>query len=114
VGAVVSAPGLGIPFVIISALALVRTWSGLSTSASGGTSSNVGDRIAHFIGSFGIIAVIFVAGVIAFQIACWASCFGVMIIGGEQTAFTVGIGFGGLVGLLAIAYLLYKTWPRKK
>lgn len=114
VGAIVSQPGIGIPFVFISALALARTRADLSKSASGRGSRTAGDRIASFAGSFAIVFLISIAGVIAFQIACWASCFGLMVIGGRVSSIVIGIGLGGVAGFFAIVHLLHKTWPRRK
>lgn len=114
-GAIVTAPGLGIPFVVLVIPAFVRTTFATrrTTSASGRWTR--GERIAKFTGSLSLMLLIGVAGVIAFQVACWSSCWGVAVAGGgENAAFLTGLWVGGGAGVLAIGWLLWKTWPKQK
>ena len=110
-GVVVAAPGLGVPLIILSVPALFRTAAWKRTRVDG--QSTTGQRIAAFVGSLGLVFLIIVAGIIAFQIACWASCVAAITIGGQnQSVFIVGLVISALIGLFVSARLFRKTWPQ--
>ena len=113
-GVMVAAPGLGIPLVIISVPALFRTSAASRRTKPVNVKWTNSERVAAFMGSLGIMFLIAIAGVVAFQIACWSSCWGVaMLGGGENSAFITGIWVGGGAGVLAIIWLIWRTWPRR-
>jgi hypothetical protein len=111
-GLISVAPGLIVPLVVIVAPALVRT--AVATRLSSGPVS-VGDKIATFSASLGIIVLIWIAGLVAFGTACT-----LIVIGGASMNFSNdAIGFLLLLGVCAalgafafMIWLLYKSWPR--
>jgi hypothetical protein len=112
-GAIVAAPGIGIPFVVVAAPAFARTAAAKNRAGRAGRSWTVGDRVVGFINSLGVILLIAVGGFIAFQLACWSSCMGVSAVVGESSAAVVaGIWVGGAVGVLTIIWLMCGTWPK--
>jgi hypothetical protein len=113
-GLISVAPGLIVPLVVIVAPALVRT--AVASRLSGGPVS-VGDKIATFSASLGIIVLIWIAGLVAFFTACT-----LIVLGGAAMSFKDNaIGFLLLLGVCAalgafafMIWLLYKSWPRNK
>ena len=115
-GAIVTAPGLGIPFVVLSVPALIRTWAASPQSPLSDSSWTVRRRIGKFLNSIGVMFLIAIAGIIAFQLACWTSCFGVAALTGEkgfETALWTGITIGSAAGLFLMGYLIRRSWPRR-
>lgn len=112
VGTIVAAPGLGIPLVVIVIPAFFRTSAARRTASRAGEWT-IGNRIAMFAGSLGVMLLIGIAGFIAFQIACSTSCFGTMATGAGETAFIIGITVGAVAGLGTIGWLIWKTWPTR-
>lgn len=113
-GLLTIAPGSIIPLLVIVTPALIRT--AVATRLSGGPTS-VGDKVAAFSASIGIIVLIWLAGLVAFATACT-----LIVIGGATQNFNNNIvslllllGVGAAVGAFAlVVWLLYKTWPRNK
>jgi hypothetical protein len=113
-GLISIAPGLIVPLVVIVAPALVRT--AVASRLAGGPVS-VGDKIATFSASLGIIVLIWIAGLVAFGTACT-----LIVLGGATMSFNDNaIGVLLLLGICAalaafafMSWLLYKSWPRNK
>jgi hypothetical protein len=111
-GLVAIAPGLIVPLVIIVVPALIRT--AVATRVSGGPTS-VGDKVATFSASLGIIVLIWLAGLVAFGTACT-----LLVVSGAALNFDNNIvslllvlGIGAALGAFALMiWLLYKSWPR--
>jgi hypothetical protein len=112
-GAIVAAPGLGIPFVVLAVPAFARSAAARKRARAAGGSWTLGERLLQFFCSLGLMLLIAVAGVVAFQVACWSSCFGVATVAGEnEFAFLTGIWVGGALGVWTIGWLLWRTWPK--
>jgi hypothetical protein len=111
-GLIAIAPGLIVPLVIIVVPALVRT--AVANRVSGRPTS-VGDKVAAFSASLGIIVLIWLAGLVAFCTACT-----LIVLGGATLSFNDNIvgmlillGIGSALGAFALMiWLLYKSWPR--
>lgn len=107
-------PGMGIWVVIVATPALVRTFIAGIRQKSAGHRLTLGEKILAFIASAGIIILIGVAAVVAFEIACWGSCALVAAAAGEgEPAMMTGIVLGGIAALVTTIALLWVTRPRK-
>jgi hypothetical protein len=112
-GAIVAAPGLGIPFVVLTVPAFARSAAAKRRAGLVAQSWTMGERVMSFLCSLGLMLLIGTAGVIAFQIACWSSCWGVTVAAGEgYSAFLAGVWIGGAAGIFTIVWLLWRTWPK--
>jgi hypothetical protein len=109
-----AAPGLGILLIVLAVPALIRTVVTGSQSKAAGEPLSSGQKTIAFISSLAIMIAVAVAGVVAFQIACWGSCAAVAAVGGEGTGpFYTGLILGAIAGLGLIGFLFYLTWPRR-
>lgn len=110
------APGVGVLLMIVAAPALIRTCIVGVKEKRGGHSLSIGEKLIAFLASSAIVVLVGVAGLIAFQIACWGSCAAVAGIQQKEgeNAMLIGIGIGCIAGLGTIIWLIWKTWPRKK
>lgn len=114
-GAIVTVPGIGVPFVVLAIPAFVRSVVARHRLEPKSRRWTLGERLVRFLGSIGLMLLIATAGVIAFQVACWTSCFGVAALGGrENAAFMTGLWVGGGAGVVAISWLLWRTWPKRE
>jgi hypothetical protein len=114
-GVLMAAPGLGILLIIVAVPALVRTVVTGSQQKGTGAPLSLGQKVVAFITSLGLMIAVGIAGIIAFEIACWGSCAAVAVVAGEgEGAFYTGLILGAVAGLGAIGYLLYLTMPRRQ
>jgi hypothetical protein len=112
-GLVSIAPGLIVPLVAIVLPAIVR--SVVSARNAAGPVS-VGDKLATFAASLGLIVLIWIAGLVALGTACT-----LIVIGGAANNFDnsivgmiiVATIFAVLATLGLMGWLLYITWPSK-
>lgn len=112
-GLVAAAPGLIIPLVVLVIPALIRSVA--AARASGGPVS-IGQKIATFVVSLGLVVAIWTAGIIALCAACT-----LIVVGGAAMEFNdnavntlVVIAIVAVVGALAMmGWLYYLTWPNK-
>jgi hypothetical protein len=117
-GAIVAAPGLGIPLAVLSVPALFRASAATSVAVDRGRRPDLGAMIAYFLGSLGLVTLIIVAGAAAFGAACFVSCAffesksGLMNAG--EGAFILATISAGLIGLTVIVWLFKRTWPKGK
>ena len=112
-GLVAAAPGLIVPLVIIVIPALIRSFA--ATRAAGGQLS-VGQRVANFVVSLGIVVAIWIAGLVALFAALVMICFGAISTQANPntTNFLTGLAILGLIGALGtMLWLYYVTWPRR-
>jgi hypothetical protein len=122
-GVTVAAPGLGILLFIFSVPALVRASAAQKRAEASSRPANAFDRVGMFLSSLGVLALIALAGIAAFLAACWVSCAAAVGLsgrdkygfptGGEAFLFAAWIA-GGVLAIGLVAWLLWKTWPRKR
>jgi hypothetical protein len=122
-GVTVAAPGLGILLAIFSVPALVRASAAQARVEASGKRASAFDWLGMFLSSLGVLALIAIAGIAAFLTACWVSCAAVAGLsgsdkygfpaGGEALLFAAWTA-GGVLAIGLVAWLLWKTWPRKR
>jgi len=112
-GVFVAVPGLGILLAILTVPALVRASVLASRDRAQSGGENVGNKVAYFLSSLGVVFLIALAGVASFFAACFVACPIVMATESEGL-----VGFfmivAGLIALTVVGRLLYKTWPRRR
>jgi hypothetical protein len=111
-GVITLAPGLSIPLVIIVTLALIRTFAATARHKSVGERPDALQKVGSFAVSTGIVLLIGVSSVIAFNIACWSLCGLGMAAGGSEAIIFLSIGGGVLAAIICAVWLLRKTWPK--
>ena len=112
-GAIVAAPGLGIPLAILAVPAFVRASASIGREESSGRRLDVLERISVFVGSLGVVLLICLAGFAAFFAACLVTC--PIALGARSDALIfLSIGIAGVLAVGVISWLLYKTWPRMR
>jgi hypothetical protein len=114
-GVLMAAPGLGILLIIVAVPALVRTVVSGSQQKRTGAPLSLGQKVVAFLMSLGLMIAVGIAGIIAFEIACWGSCAVVAAAAGEGGgALYTGLILGAVAGLGTIGYLFYLTMPRRQ
>ena len=124
-GAFVAAPGLGILLAIVVAPALLRTFTiGVRRKKRGGKLTT-GEKVAGFIGSFGLMAAIGLVGCTTFVIICFGGVMATCAVAaadqqlGRQNLEVVGFIVGVLAVVAALAipiwlvvFMMRATWPK--
>jgi hypothetical protein len=103
------APGLTILLLIIALPALVRTAAASRRMTDGSRRVRLVDMVISFALSFALVILVFVAGVVAFCVACFAALAG---FGTDRIQPVIWTAVAG--GLLAFIVLMVATWPRRK
>jgi len=123
-GVGVMAPGLGVALAVLVTPALIRTAIGVERHKEvSGRTMDVGQKIAAFAGSLGVVTMIGTAAGAAFFATCWAGFFGGTAIGQAAGArdydplawgFFTGIGLGVIAGIFAAYFVIRWLWPHKE
>ena len=111
-GVATVAPGLSVPLVIVVTVALIRTFAATARRKGVGEPPDILQKVGSFAASIGIVLLIGVSAVIAFNIACWSLCGLGMAAGGSAEIVGLSIGSGVLAAILCAVWLLRKTWPK--
>ena len=111
-GVAAVAPGLIVPLVIVVTLALIRTIAEASHYKATGDRPDAWRKIGLFIASIGVVMLVGIAAIIAFNIACWSICGLGLAAGGSEAIIVVSIGCGVLAAIVCAVWLLKKTWPK--
>jgi hypothetical protein len=123
-GVGMAAPGLAVLLAVIAVPALVRASASAKREQAAGRQPDIFDRIGLFASSMGIIALIALAGCVAFFAACLGSCALIEVTGafrsrtalfniGDSGLFLINIVSGSLA-LALVGWLFWKTWPRRR
>lgn len=110
-------PGFGLAMIAFSVPALIRTFVAGVQQKRTGQRLTVGDKLTAFAASMGIMVLVGIAAVIAFQIACWGTC-GVISLANSRSiisdnGFEVAVAIGSLAALAIGGWILWLTRPRK-
>jgi hypothetical protein len=107
-------PGLGIAMVVVAAPALIRASLVGVKEKRAGHALSIGEKLVAFLASTAIVILVGIAGVIAFEIACWGSCAAVAGIQQKESevALLTGLILGGVTALGVMVWLLWWTRPR--
>ena len=111
-GVATVAPGLIVPLVIVVTLALIRTVAATSRHKSVGEGRDVLQKVSSFFVSVGVVLLVGLAALIAFNIACWSLCGLGMAAGASPDILGFSIGSGVLAAIVCAIWLLRKTWPK--
>lgn len=105
-------PGLGVLFAFIATPALIRTIAASTVRKQKGDRLAVGEKVAVFLLSMLIMALVGLATFVAFGVMCFA---GAALAGTANADLETTIGVGLLVGLVAalplLIWLLQRTRP---
>ena len=113
-------PGFGIAVIVFAVPALIRTVVVGVQTKSAGKRLSIGDKLTAFVASLGLMILVAIAGVIAFQIACWGTC-GLITAtvsssmgssGGDALLWTC-VGIGTAAALAVGTWILWATRPRR-
>lgn len=112
-------PGFGLAMIAFSVPALIRTFFAGAQQKRAGQRLTVADKLTAFAASMGIMVLIGIAAVIAFQIACWGTC-GLIAAttpdpssANEEALLVLSVGAGSLAALGIGGWILWLTRPRK-
>lgn len=113
-GVFAAAPGLGVLFLIVATPALVRTMVITSRQKSHGVATTPAEKFVAFLGSTGVVLLIFLSIGAALFTACWTACAGgaALSAAGEGATITGAIA-GGVAGLALSGWVLWRIWHRQ-
>jgi hypothetical protein len=111
-------PGLGLAIVAFAAPALIRTFVVGVQQKRVGQSLSIGEKLTAFVASLGIMILVGIAGVVAFQIACWGTC-GLISAANSRSiisdaGFMASVVVGSLAALAIGVWILWATRPRRR
>jgi hypothetical protein len=119
-GMIVAMPGLGVLVIIVAVPALVRTLIVGRHRKIAAAPLNLGEKVAAFLASTGIVMGILLAGLSAFAVACVGTCFAALGIAqasgsraSENWIFQVALGAAILVAVAVVGWLFWITRPRR-
>lgn len=109
-GVFAAAPGLGIIFAVLATPALVRTIFITAKQKSRGTAVTPGQKIVRFLGSIGVVLLVFLSIGVALLTACLTACAGYELDPNKGTFIFPSMVIGGVVGLPLAGWLLWLIW----
>jgi hypothetical protein len=114
-GVFAAAPGLGILFAIVATPALARTIVVTSRQKTRGIVTTPGQKAGAFLGSIGIVLLVFLSIGVALFTACWTACAGGAVMSaGSQNAVIAGAVAGGIAGLTLSGWVLWLIWRKRR
>ena len=114
-------PGFGIAVLVFAVPALIRTVVVGAQVKSVGQRLSIGEKLTAFAASLGIMILVGIAGVVAFQIACWGTC-GVIMLTADaagasspnESILYISVAIGSLAALAVGLWIMWLTRPRKR
>jgi hypothetical protein len=110
-------PGFGLAVIAFAVPALIRTFVVGVQHQRVGQRLSIGDKLTAFVASLGIMVLIGIAAVVAFQIACWGTCGLIAAMnprtGDEEMLLWTSIGIGTVAALAVGGWVLWATRPRE-
>jgi hypothetical protein len=111
-------PGFGLAVIVMAVPALIRTVVIGAQNKRVGQRLSIGDKLRVFAASLGIMVLVGVAGVVAFQIACWGTCGLIAAVdppsGDAEILLWTSVGVGSAAALAVGGWIMWATRPRKR
>lgn len=117
-GAFGISPGLGLAVAAFAAPALIRTLVVGAQQKRAGQRLSIADKLTAFLASLGIMILVAVAAIVAFQIACWGTC-GIIAAADSQSlvdeaGFIASVVVGSAAAIAVGIWILWATRPRRR